>query len=81
MIAFLPNFKIMIGNKCLVCGSSKFRADRSLSGRLVCTSCGNPYGVRKTRSIKSNSFSPFFCRNKIWLFISLVIVVSILVVI
>jgi len=81
LIAFLPDFKIMIANKCLVCGSSKFRADRALSGRLVCTSCGNPYGVRKTRSIKSNSFSPFFYRNKICLFISLVIVVSILVII
>ena len=35
----------MIGNKCLVCGSSKMRADRALSGRLVCDSCGTPLGV------------------------------------
>ena len=71
----------MIANKCLVCGSSNFRADRALSGRLVCNSCGNPYGVRKTGKIKSNSFNPFFYRNKIWLFISLLIIAFIFVII
>jgi len=37
----------MIKNKCLVCGGFNFRADRALSGRLICTSCGNPYGVKR----------------------------------
>ena len=37
----------MIATKCLVCGSSSMRADRALSGRLVCNSCGAPFGVRK----------------------------------
>ena len=36
----------MIANKCLVCGSSNLRADRALSGRLVCNSCGTPFGAR-----------------------------------
>ena len=40
---------------CLVCGSSKLRADRALSGRLICISCGNPYGVRKSGS-RNKSF-------------------------
>tara|TARA_B100000700_G_scaffold152722_1_gene169514 strand:+ start:668 stop:883 length:216 start_codon:yes stop_codon:yes gene_type:complete len=71
----------MIANKCLVCGSSNFRADRALSGRLVCNSCGNPYGVRKKGRIKPNSFNPFFYRNKNWLFISIIIVAFILVII
>ncbi len=50
----------MIKNKCLFCGSSSLRADRALSGRLVCTSCGNLYGVRKAGRNKlynSNTFS------------------------
>ena len=81
MIAFLLDFKIMIANKCLFCGSSSFIADRALSGRLVCNSCGNPYGVRKTGRIKQYSFNPLFYRNKIWLFISILIVAFILVII
>ena len=42
----------MIANKCLVCGSSNLRADRALSGRLVCNSCGTPFGVRRRGKIK-----------------------------
>ena len=50
----------MIANKCLVCGSSNMRADRALSGRLVCNSCGTPFGVRGRRNKKiynTNIFS------------------------
>ena len=48
--------------KCFVCGSTNLRADRALSGRLICLSCGSPYGNRKERSnnkffIKSSSLS------------------------
>ena len=71
----------MLKNKCLICGSSNFRADRSLSGRLVCNSCGTPYGVRKGGRNKVNSFIPFSYKNKLWLFIFILILSFILVVI
>tara|TARA_B100000902_G_scaffold387073_1_gene430613 strand:- start:662 stop:868 length:207 start_codon:yes stop_codon:yes gene_type:complete len=68
----------MISNKCLVCGSSNLRADRALSGRLICTSCGNPYGVRKVRRNKLNL--NYFNKN-FWLFASIFILAFILVII
>ena len=71
----------MIANKCLVCGSSKMRADRALSGRLVCTSCGNPYGVRKAGRNKVNIFNTFSFKNKYWFFLSLLIIIFIMIII
>ncbi len=71
----------MIKNKCLVCGSFNLRADRALSGRLICTSCGNPYGVRKIGSKKSFDNNISFINIKNSLFIFLLIFVVILVVI
>tara|TARA_B100000945_G_scaffold305767_1_gene292569 strand:- start:663 stop:878 length:216 start_codon:yes stop_codon:yes gene_type:complete len=68
-------------NKCFICGSSNFRADRSLSGRLVCNSCGTPYGVRKGRRKKINSFIPFSYKDKLWLFIFIIIFIFILFII
>ena len=62
----------------MVCGSSNLRADRALSGRLICTSCGNPYGVRKVRI---NNMNPYHIYRKYWLFFSILIVVFILVII
>ena len=62
----------------MVCGSSNLRADRALSGRLICTSCGNPYGVRKVRI---NIMNPYHIYRKYWLFFSVLIVVFILVII
>ena len=44
-------------NKCLVCGSSNLRADRALSGRLICASCGNPYGVKRVSSVNRYLFN------------------------
>ena len=35
------------------------RADRALSGRLVCNSCGTPYGVRRRGNKKINKFNIF----------------------
>tara|TARA_Y100001968_G_scaffold308019_1_gene326352 strand:- start:982 stop:1197 length:216 start_codon:yes stop_codon:yes gene_type:complete len=67
--------------QCLVCGSSNLRADRALSGRLVCNSCGTPYGVRKGRMNKINSFKTFSFNKKIWLFILLLTFAFILVII
>ncbi len=68
----------MIANKCLVCGSFKLRADRALSGRLVCMSCGNPYGVRKAGRNKLNTFS---LNMKFWLFIFILILAFVLTII
>ena len=71
----------MIANKCLVCGSFNLRADRALSGRLVCATCGTPYGVRKVGRQKLNNFNSILDNKKIWLFISLLIFAFILVII
>ena len=35
---------------CQNCGSRRFRADRSMAGRLVCQSCGLAAGTRPSRS-------------------------------
>tara|TARA_Y100001968_G_C19333920_1_gene705779 strand:+ start:655 stop:870 length:216 start_codon:yes stop_codon:yes gene_type:complete len=71
----------MIANKCLVCGSSNLRADRALSGRLVCTSCGNFYGVRKSGVNKLNNSNIFSLNRKYWFFIFIFIVAFVIVVI
>ena len=71
----------MIASKCLVCGSSSIRADRALSGRLVCNSCGTPLGVGR-RGGKIINFSNNFPSNKkYFLFILLLILGFILVII
>ena len=71
----------MISNKCLVCGSYNMRADRALSGRLVCNSCGTPFGVRRQGNKKINNFNVFSFNIKYFLFIFLLIVSFILVII
>jgi len=70
----------MIANKCYVCGSSNLRADRALSGRLVCNSCGSPYGVRKAGRKKYNNMSSFSF-NKNYLLLIIFILAFIIVVI
>ena len=69
----------MIAPKCFVCGSSSLRADRALSGRLVCNSCGAPLGVKKRGAMKSN-FNRFSL-NKRYLFIILLAIAFIIVII
>ena len=54
-----------MANKCLYCGSHNLRADRALSGRLVCTSCGNPYGVKKAGRNKLKKFDSFSLNKNI----------------
>ncbi len=71
----------MIANKCLVCGSSNLRADRALSGRLVCNSCGTPFGVRRRVINKTTGLNKFSLNNKYLLFICILILAFILVVI
>tara|TARA_Y100001968_G_C19362075_1_gene720379 strand:- start:1054 stop:1269 length:216 start_codon:yes stop_codon:yes gene_type:complete len=65
----------MIKNKCLVCGSFDFRADRALSGRLICISCGNPYGVRKIGRNKFVNKNHISFNNKKFFLIFLFIIV------
>ncbi len=71
----------MILTKCLVCGSSNMRADRALSGRLVCNSCGTPFGVGRRGTIKKTNYNNFFLTNKYFLFICILILSFILVII
>ncbi len=71
----------MIANKCLVCGSSDMRADRALSGRLVCNSCGTPFGVRGRGTNKNNSNNIFSLKNKYFIFLCLLIIAFFLVII
>ena len=70
----------MSKNKCLYCGSFSLRADRALSGRLICTNCGNPYGFRKvTRNQSIKNFR--FKNTRKYLFIFILMLVFIFIVI
>ena len=71
----------MIKNKCFVCGSFDFRADRALSGRLVCTSCGNPYGVRKSvgKESISNDFSLFSIKKLFFILLFIMVFIVIII--
>tara|TARA_Y100001968_G_scaffold280524_1_gene277044 strand:+ start:848 stop:1063 length:216 start_codon:yes stop_codon:yes gene_type:complete len=71
----------MIPNKCLYCGSPNLKADRALSGRLVCTTCGNLYGVRRVGRKQVNNFSYLSIKKKYWLFIFIFIISFLLIVI
>ena len=57
------------------------RADRALAGRLVCTSCGNPYGIKKVGRNKVNKFNLISLNKKYLFFISILIFAFIIVVI
>ena len=70
----------MIGTKCLVCGSSSIRADRALSGRLVCNSCGTPLGVKSRRKNIINNKNFFYLNKKYLLLICILILTFILVI-
>tara|TARA_B100000579_G_scaffold242254_1_gene198631 strand:- start:7280 stop:7495 length:216 start_codon:yes stop_codon:yes gene_type:complete len=71
----------MNANKCLFCGSSRLRADRALSGRLVCTSCGNPYGVKKVRRNQMIKLNYFSLNNKYLIFLVIFLIAFLLVII
>tara|TARA_Y100001968_G_C19154098_1_gene617554 strand:- start:110 stop:325 length:216 start_codon:yes stop_codon:yes gene_type:complete len=71
----------MAANKCLFCGSTNLRADRALSGRLVCTSCGNPYGVRKIRKNSLNNINSISSNKKLLFYIFIFLFVIFLIII
>tara|TARA_B100000700_G_C14697645_1_gene692947 strand:- start:414 stop:626 length:213 start_codon:yes stop_codon:yes gene_type:complete len=68
----------MIKNKCLVCGSLNLKADRALSGRLICTSCGNPYGVRKFNHKRMRNYNLSLINRYIIYIILLIFVIYII---
>ena len=71
----------MVANKCLICGSSNLRADRALSGRLVCNSCGTPFGVGKRVNNNTSIYNTVSLNNKYFVFLCILIIAFILVVI
>tara|TARA_B100000214_G_C23860700_1_gene577925 strand:+ start:494 stop:709 length:216 start_codon:yes stop_codon:yes gene_type:complete len=68
-------------NKCLVCGSTNLRADRALSGRLVCNSCGIPIGIGRRRMKKNYSSNLVSLNKKYIIFICILIFAFVLVII
>ena len=70
----------MIANKCLVCGSSNLRADRALSGRLVCNACGAPLGVRG-RGLKKNNNSNIISLKFKYFFLLIILIFAFILVI
>ena len=42
--------RVVVTSVCQNCGSRRFRADRSMAGRLVCQSCGLAAGTRPNRA-------------------------------
>ena len=71
----------MIASKCFVCGSSSMRADRALSGRLVCNSCGAPLGVKRRGGKGLNNSKNFSFNKKFFIFFFLLIFAFFLVII
>ena len=57
------------------------RADRALSGRLVCNSCGTPFGVGRRGGKIINNSNYLSINKKYFLFIVIFIIAFILVII
>ena len=66
-------------NHCSRCGSTSFRADRSLGGRLVCSHCGTP-AEQRVRSVRRSSLAPRRKGIKVWVILALMALVLVLVV-
>ena len=56
------------------------RADRALSGRLVCNTCGAPLGVKRRGGKRINNSNIFLLNKKYFLFLILLILAFILVI-
>ena len=59
---------------CKFCGSTGFRADRALAGRLVCRVCGKPIDSPSTQGI-INTLPLALKRNKRWVYILVILVI------
>ncbi|WP_186570354.1 TFIIB-type zinc finger domain-containing protein [Synechococcus sp. PROS-U-1] len=67
----------MAVNVCQNCGSRRFRADRSMAGRLVCQNCGLAAGTRPTRPTPRSSGRS---HRRRWLVIVLLAVIMLVVI-
>ncbi|MAR07526.1 MAG: transcriptional regulator [Cyanobium sp. NAT70] len=68
----------MPANRCQNCGSSAFRADRSLGGRLVCQRCGTPLGA--SPRLSSRRIHSRHKPSGAWIWISLLIGVIVIII-
>ena len=62
---------------CQNCGSRRFRADRSMAGRLICQNCGLAAG---SRAVRFTTRSKRRSNAKRWLVILLIAVIVLVVV-
>lgn len=65
-------------SRCSRCGSTSFRADRSLGGRLVCTHCGTPADRRSRGS--GQTIVPRRKGLGFWLLVAAIALVLVLVI-
>ena len=74
----LPETGVVANSVCQNCGSRRFRADRSMAGRLVCQSCGLAAGTRPNRSAARPSGRS---RQQRWRWLVGLVIVVILIVV
>ncbi len=72
----------MFDRRCARCGSTTFRADRSLGGRMVCSHCGVPADQQARRSSTKGGL-PRSSRNssggfRFWILLALIVFVLVL---
>jgi ribosomal protein L37E len=72
----------MFTRRCVRCGSTSFRADRSLGGRLVCSHCGIPADQQGRRSSSGGRLSGATTQRAggLWFWILLALIAFVLVV-
>ena len=75
---WLTETGVVATSVCQNCGSRRFRADRSMAGRLVCQSCGLAAGTRPNRSIVRPSGRS---RQQRWRWLVGLVIVVILIVV
>ena len=75
---WLTETGVVATSVCQNCGSRRFRADRSMAGRLVCQSCGLAAGTRPNRSIDRPSGRS---RQQRWRWLVGLVIVVILIVV
>ena len=65
---------------CQNCGSTRFRADRALAGRLVCQACGMAAGSRPTRRAGSSRIRPQGTNRWSWFLLLLIAIVALVLI-
>ena len=80
MIRAITVNELMNPSHCYICGSTQFRADRALAGKLICTKCGSPAGVRRNRLHRKNVARSNRLSNTNVIVIIIIIIVSIIII-